>query len=140
MCCGQLLQQTAERRVFEDSGYYKYHEAFHLLRFANERQILEKAYNEYINIRSAGKMGMNVIQPVTILDGNQYLVQGPADKTGQATSFDNVYNRSCGDETLDEIFEDVSQEYGVNVNLLKAVAQAESGFDVNATSSCVQWE
>lgn len=28
-------------------------------------------------------MGMNVIQPVTILDGNQYLVQGPADKTGQ---------------------------------------------------------
>ena len=58
-------------------------------------------------------MGMNVIQPVTILDGNQYLVQGPADKTGQATSFD-----------------------GVNVNLLKAVAQAESGFDVNATSSC----
>ena len=23
-------------------------------------------------------MGMNVIQPVTILDGNQYLVQGPA--------------------------------------------------------------
>ena len=31
-------------------------------------------------------MGMNVIQPVTILDGNQYLVQGPADKTGQATS------------------------------------------------------
>ena len=81
-------------------------------------------------------MGMNVIQPVTILDGNQYLVQGPADKTGQATSFDNVYNRSCGDETLDEIFEDVSQEYGVNVNLLKAVAQAESGFDVNATSSC----
>ena len=74
-------------------------------------------------------MGMNVIQPVTILDGNQYLVQGPADKTGQATSFDNVYNRSCGDETLDEIFEDVSQEYGVNVNLLKAVAQAESGFD-----------
>ena len=81
-------------------------------------------------------MGMNVIQPVTILDGNQYLVQGPADKTGQATSFDNVYNRSCCDETLDEIFEDVSQEYGVNVNLLKAVAQAESGFDVNATSSC----
>ena len=38
-------------------------------------------------------MGMNVIQPVTILDGNQYLVQGPADKTGQATSFDNVYNQ-----------------------------------------------
>lgn len=32
---------------FEDSGYYKYHEAYHLLYFDNERQILEKAYQEY---------------------------------------------------------------------------------------------
>ena len=30
----------------------------------------------------------------------------------------------------------VSTEYGVDVNLLKAVAQAESGFDTNAVSSC----
>lgn len=32
---------------FVDSGYYKYHEAYHLLKFANEKQILEKAYEEY---------------------------------------------------------------------------------------------
>lgn len=32
---------------FVDSGYYKYHEAFHLLKFSNERQILERAYAEY---------------------------------------------------------------------------------------------
>ena len=32
---------------FMDSGYYKYHEAYHLLKFANERVILEKAYAEY---------------------------------------------------------------------------------------------
>ncbi len=32
---------------FVDSGYYKYHEAFHLLKFSNERQILERAYSEY---------------------------------------------------------------------------------------------
>ena len=31
---------------FVDSGYYKYHEAYHLLKFANEKQILEKAYND----------------------------------------------------------------------------------------------
>ncbi len=29
-----------------DSGFYKYHEAYHLLKFANEKQILEKAYNK----------------------------------------------------------------------------------------------
>ena len=32
---------------FVDSGYYKYHEAYHLLKFSNERQILERAYSEY---------------------------------------------------------------------------------------------
>lgn len=32
---------------FMDSGYYKYHEAYHLLKFNNERIILEKAYEEY---------------------------------------------------------------------------------------------
>ena len=32
---------------FEDSGYYKYHEAYHLLYFENEKHILEKAYSEY---------------------------------------------------------------------------------------------
>lgn len=36
---------------FEDSGYYKFHEAYHLLYFANEKQILEKAYEEYKSIR-----------------------------------------------------------------------------------------
>ena len=30
-----------------DSGFYKYHEAYHLLKFANEKQILEKAYADY---------------------------------------------------------------------------------------------
>lgn len=79
---------------------------------------------------------MNFIEPVTILDGNQYRIDNPVNTASQATSFDDVYNRSCGDATLDEIFESVADEYGVNVNLLKAVAQAESGFDPNATSWC----
>ncbi len=32
---------------FRDSGYYKYHEAIHLLKFQNEKVMLEKAYDEY---------------------------------------------------------------------------------------------
>ena len=39
---------------FMDSGYYKYHEAIHLLKFPNERQILEKAYRSYVELRKAG--------------------------------------------------------------------------------------
>ncbi len=40
---------------FVDSGYYKFHEAYHLLKFANEKQILEKAYNEYLELKKAGQ-------------------------------------------------------------------------------------
>ncbi len=36
-----------KEEFFQDSGYYKYHEAYHLLKFANEKQILEKAYEEF---------------------------------------------------------------------------------------------
>ncbi|MBO6133472.1 MAG: NUDIX domain-containing protein [Lachnospiraceae bacterium] len=36
---------------FSDSGYYKYHEAYHLLKFANERTILEKGYRMYQDMR-----------------------------------------------------------------------------------------
>ena len=45
------------KEYFEDSGYYKYHEAYHLLRFPNERQILEDAYQQYIELKKAGLWG-----------------------------------------------------------------------------------
>lgn len=40
-----------KEEYFQDSGYYKYHEAYHLLKFQNERNILEKAYSEYKKMR-----------------------------------------------------------------------------------------
>jgi ADP-ribose pyrophosphatase YjhB (NUDIX family) len=42
---------------FMDSGYYKFHEAYHLLRFPNEKQILEKAYNEYLDLKRSNLWG-----------------------------------------------------------------------------------
>lgn len=38
---------------FYDSGYYKYHEAFHLLKFQNERVILEDGYKIYQELKKA---------------------------------------------------------------------------------------
>ncbi|MCR5743543.1 MAG: NUDIX hydrolase [Lachnospiraceae bacterium] len=40
---------------FMDSGYYKYHEAYHLLKFPNEKQILEKAYDEYQRLKRSNQ-------------------------------------------------------------------------------------
>ncbi len=42
---------------FMDSGYYKFYEAYHLLKFSNEKQILEKAYNEYLELKKNNLWG-----------------------------------------------------------------------------------
>ncbi|HIV34990.1 MAG TPA: NUDIX domain-containing protein [Candidatus Blautia intestinigallinarum] len=42
-----------KEEYFVDSGYYKFHEVYHLLRFANEKQIVEKAYHEYLELKKA---------------------------------------------------------------------------------------
>jgi soluble lytic murein transglycosylase-like protein len=99
-----------------------------------------------------------------ILDGNVYRVveENDLSQTGDLAgssevTFDNVYNylvefENASDESvtgnaseanvsqdgetdLDAIFASASSSTGVDVNLLKAVAQAESGFDTEAVSS-----
>ena len=40
---------------FTDSGYYKYHEAYYLLKYDNERNVMDKAYKRYLEIRRDGK-------------------------------------------------------------------------------------
>lgn len=40
---------------FRDSGYYKYHEAIHLLKFDNERNILETGYNMFKRLKRQQK-------------------------------------------------------------------------------------
>ena len=39
---------------FVDSGFYKYHEAYHLLEYPNEKQILSDAYTMYRQLRKEG--------------------------------------------------------------------------------------
>ena len=46
-----LILLALGEEYFLDSGYYKFHEAYHLLKFSNEKQILEKAYNEYLELK-----------------------------------------------------------------------------------------
>ncbi|MBR1758885.1 MAG: NUDIX hydrolase [Lachnospiraceae bacterium] len=48
MMADSYYSKPQREEFFVDSGYYKYHEAYHLLKFANEKQILEKAYAEYM--------------------------------------------------------------------------------------------
>ena len=38
---------------FADAGFYKQHEAYHLLKFHDEKQIMRKAYSEYNDLKRA---------------------------------------------------------------------------------------
>ena len=51
MMADNYYSRPQREEFFVDSGYYKYHEAYHLLKFSNEKQILEQAYQEYINLK-----------------------------------------------------------------------------------------
>ena len=54
MTADNYHSKPQREEFFVDSGYYKFHEIYHLLRFANEKQIVEKAYQEYLELRGAG--------------------------------------------------------------------------------------
>ena len=57
MMSDSYFSKPQREEYFVDSGYYKYHEAYHLLKFMNERQILEKAYSEYIEFKKSNLWG-----------------------------------------------------------------------------------
>ncbi len=54
MTAGSYYSKPQWEEYFTDSGYYKYHEAYHLLKFSNERQILEKGYSMYLEMKREG--------------------------------------------------------------------------------------
>ncbi|MCR5431412.1 MAG: NUDIX hydrolase [Lachnospiraceae bacterium] len=59
MIADSYYSKPQKEEYFFDSGYYKFHEAIHLLKFVNEREILQKAYNEYQRLRKSHLWGKN---------------------------------------------------------------------------------
>ena len=57
MMADSYYSKPQREEYFLDSGYYKFHEAYHLLKFPNEKQILEMAYNEYTDLKKANLWG-----------------------------------------------------------------------------------
>ena len=57
MSSESYYSKPQREEYFIDSGYYKYHEAYHLLKFTNEKMILEKAYSEYLNLKKNNLWG-----------------------------------------------------------------------------------
>ncbi len=64
-------------------------------------------------------------------------------KSAATSVFSNLLQNAIGAEnsqqkkgSMDDIFQTAAQKYNLPVNLLKAVAKVESGFDADAVSSC----
>ena len=55
MAGDSYYSKPQKEEFFTDSGFYKYHEAIYLLKYENEREILEKAYAEYISLKKSGQ-------------------------------------------------------------------------------------
>ena len=64
MSAGSYYSKPQREEYFVDSGYYKYHEAYHLLKFSNEKKILERAYNEYLNLKRDNLWGIHRINRI----------------------------------------------------------------------------
>ena len=47
MLSDSYYSKPQQEEFFLDSGYYKFYEAYHLLKFANEKIMLQKAFNKY---------------------------------------------------------------------------------------------
>lgn len=57
MMADSYYSKPQKEEYFVDAGYYKYHEAYHLLKFSNEKRILEKAYGEYLELKRQNLWG-----------------------------------------------------------------------------------
>ena len=63
-----------------DSGYYKYHEAYHLLKFSNEKMILETAYRMYQELKRTDQWRPLTEEELRVLGPeNPGLMSGHAD-------------------------------------------------------------
>ena len=51
MTADSFYSKPQREEYFIDSGYYKYYEAYHLLKFNDEKHILKKAYHLYNQLR-----------------------------------------------------------------------------------------
>ncbi len=51
MSAASFYCKPQSEEYFADAGFYKFHEAYHLLKFNDERQILKKAYFEYSELK-----------------------------------------------------------------------------------------
>lgn len=58
MSAENFYSKPQREEHFVDSGYYKFHEAYHLIKFSDEKYILKKGYQMYLELRKQNRWYM----------------------------------------------------------------------------------
>lgn len=59
MVTGSYNCKPQAEEYFVDAGFYKQHEAYYLLKFHDEKQMMNRAYTEYNELIKTGKLANN---------------------------------------------------------------------------------
>ena len=81
--------------------------------------------------------GINAVNMLELISGSTNIDNSVNTSEKVNGEFDEIYDEAVEkSESLDDIFKEAADKYGLDINLLMAVAKAESGFDTEAVSSC----
>jgi ADP-ribose pyrophosphatase YjhB (NUDIX family) len=92
MMSDSYYSRPQREEYFVDSGYYKYHEASHLLKFSNEKMILENAYHMYQSLKQSDGWNVSAYFPVAQKEGEAHGVVSQAVR-GKTDRFPQRGNR-----------------------------------------------
>lgn len=81
-------------------------------------------------------MNVNSVNSMNTQNGVKKVNFTPSTSVSQGNTFSAAMSTAMGKEDLEAIFKKASMTYQVPIDLLKAVAYAESGFRSDAVSSC----
>ena len=95
-------------------------------------QPLSQVENKTSDFQTSSDAGISLETLQKLLGSSSSSSVSQAATTASASSSSGGI--SCPDE-LESYFQEASAKYDVDINLLKAIAKAESGFDASATSS-----
>lgn len=98
-----------------------------------ERTLQAMAVDSLLRAESSGFLSTETVQKLL---GFNPLTGETVNSAAETSTTDNTSSSgvSCP-ENLDAYFKEASEKYNVDINLLKAIAKAESGFNTKATSS-----
>ena len=100
-----------------------------------ERSVQAMAVDALLAASNSGAVSLDTVQQTDAPVDTSPVADTPAISSSSATNSTTSSGSVSSPENLEEYFKEASETYGVDINLLKAIAKQESNFNPSATSS-----